>query len=160
MEHICSFQSCGRRSFYKIENLRAHQLRCHPKESSKKYCCVFCQKKFQRELHRRLHENNCSSNPVNIFQLARRDQSTVVRGSGVGLRKNGLRAIVNGSGHLHPNVLKAAFQGANTTSRLRFGRNTPAEHVNLMTQGSIAFHDLLLKFLRKHLALKITFSLH
>ena len=108
-----------------------------------------------------MHENNCSSNPVNIFQPATRDhQSAVVKGSGVGLRKDGLHAIANGSRRLHANVLKVAFQGANTTSRLRFGRNSPAEHANLITQGSIAFHDFLLKFLRKHLALKITFSLH
>ena len=154
MEHVCAFRSCGRRSFYKIENLRAHQLRCHSKGTSKKYCCSFCQKKFQRELHRRFHENNCSSNPVNIFQPATRDQSAVVKGSSVGLRKNGFRAVANSSRDLRPNVLKAAFQGANTTSRLRFGRNSPPEQVNLITQGSQAFHGLLLKFLRKHLALK------
>ena len=61
---------------------------------------------------------------------------------------------------MHAKVLKIAFQGANSSSRVRFGRNSPTEHVNLLMQGSTAFHELVIKFLRKHLALKITFSLH
>ena len=160
MEHVCAFRSCGHRSFYNIENLRTHQLTNHSGGASKKYCCVYCRKKFQRELHRRLHENNCFSNPVNLFQPPARDQSAVVRGSGVVVRRIGLRTNVKGPRHLRANMLNTAFCGANTTYRVNFGRNSPTEHVNLITQGSLAFHDLLLKFLRKHLSAKIAFSLH
>jgi hypothetical protein len=159
MEHVCPFRSCGRLSFYSIENLRRHQLRNHSSGANKKYRCDFCSKKFQRELHRHLHETNCPSNPVNLFQRPARDQSSVVRGAGVGAR-SGLRANVNGSRRLQANVLNTAFRGANTTFRVNFGRNSPTEHVNLITQGSLAFLDLLLKFLRKHLSAKIAISLH
>ena len=159
MEHVCPFKSCGKLAFYSIENLRTHQLRNHSSGASKKYHCGFCSKKFQRELHRHLHETNCSSNPVNLFRPSTRDQSSVVRGAGVGTR-SGLRTNINGLRRLRANVLNTAFRGANTTFRVNFGRNSPTEHVNLITQGSSAFLDPLLKFLRKHLSAKIAISLH
>ena len=143
MEHVCPFRSCGRRSFYSIENFRKHQLRNHSNGASKKYDCCFCRKKFQRELYRRLHETNCSSNPINLFQPPTRDQSSVFRGAGVGAR-SGLRANANGPRRLHANMLNTAFRGANATFRVNFGRNSPTEHVNLITQGSLAFLDPLL----------------
>ena len=59
IEDIQKCQKCGL-CFLTEENLRCHEDRCCNKEM--KYRCVYCNRKFDRELYKNLHQHNCDRN--------------------------------------------------------------------------------------------------
>ena len=62
-------------SFLNLENLQCHEIQC--KNRIKRFHCNFCNRKFNRELNRDLHQNNCDRNDTERVQTLKQTEFVI-----------------------------------------------------------------------------------